>query len=673
MKKISSLITAFCLLVSLVFSTGSLTSFAATETEEFEYEGATLQFTKSDKRYGNGCILVSCSQLPDNGTLIIPESIEIDDKIYPVTDIRVNAFDSIASNLVSLELPNSVGSLLANHFNKCEKLESIEVYEVEKNSKSYLKSENGVLYSEKMDTLIAYPRAKKDSTFTCPANVKVIADEAFFRCNNLTEIILPETLTKIGNKSFARCSNLSEVKFPEGLESIGNYAFFNSNLSEIKFPENLKSIGDCAFFCCLNLKLMDTSKCSHVESLKVGLDIVSSCTKLKKIVTTCENIYSSLFESYTIFRTRRSQSGIILDFDDDENIVYRISSGNLGKLVDNGVMEYDEMMEFYNFLENYEQELENKNFRTPLTILHTSYIAEDDQTHYCEDCSELENEPHNFVNGVCTLCGHKENAFAEAADKAAKEKEDKLSSWGTKKTVSGIDHYVAADGTTSVEITGKNMTWLQEESYGSKAWYGLDNTSGIFATGSRFWVKWLNKEANPAEWQEYYNKLDDVHKSAVEKDNIWIFLVGVTDPDGKEYTNFGNEQFGKSLPFYIQFSDDWDWNQIMATFISSSSDEQISVSYVGNQTFPEGSANFARLALNHFSPYAVYDQLTDAEREEESATLVPSTESNTKSSSSSTKVKTGESNTALVTTAALALISASLLLALFLKRKKARK
>ena len=102
-------------------------------------------------------------------------------------------------------------------------------------------------------------------------------------------------------------------------------------------------------------------------------------------------------------------------------------------------------------------------------------------------------------------------------------------------------------GKTSVEITEYGMIWLKETSDGTSAWYGIDNSDGTFKIGSKFWVKWLSPKIDREEFEEYYNKLDEEHKNKVDNNNLWIFLTGVTDHDGNEYTNlYGN------LNYYIQ-------------------------------------------------------------------------------------------------------------------------
>ncbi len=182
---------------------------------------------------------------------------------------------------------------------------------------------------------------------------------------------------------------------------------------------------------------------------------------------------------------------------------------------------------------------------------------------------------------------------------------DHKASWGTPVVNGGVTNYVAPDGTTSAEVTGTDVIWLKEEAAGTSAWYALDNSAGLFPSGSRFWVKWIHASDNRTEWDYYYGQLDDIHKNKIEDNKSWIFLVGVTMPDGTEYTELAGE-----VPLYIQLGDDWDKEDTKSCYISQNVDEAISVSSADRE-FPDGNDAFATLKLRHFSPYILFDITND--------------------------------------------------------------
>ena len=212
------------------------------------------------------------------------------------------------------------------------------------------------------------------------------------------------------------------------------------------------------------------------------------------------------------------------------------------------------------------------------------------------------------------------------------------------------------------------MTWVKEESDGTYAWYGVDNSEGEFELGSRFWIRWLSKEKDKEEWEYYYNNLDEKHKNAVNPGRLWIFLAGVTAPNGQDY-----KEFNKDVKFYIQLGEDWDKEDINSVFISSGEDEIVDVSYADSMSCPEGKKEFARLTLKHFSPYAVYDNLTDEER----TALMESGNRNEANSDNDNVMyrvwglfTTGDTATPLILTGLAVLVIASGATLIFLKKKR---
>ena len=183
-----------------------------------------------------------------------------------------------------------------------------------------------------------------------------------------------------------------------------------------------------------------------------------------------------------------------------------------------------------------------------------------------------------------------------------------VSTWGAEKNngtaENPIYNYVAKNGTTSAEVTGNSIIWLKEESEGLSIWYGVENSKATFAEGSKFWVRWLSISEDSKEWKDYYEKLDDEYKKLAENKKLWIFLMGVANPDGEEY----HGGFDSPVDLYIQLGTDWDMDDINAVFISDASDEVLSVQTLNNYTLPDGTkAMVSKVGLRHFSPYAIME------------------------------------------------------------------
>ncbi len=79
-------------------------------------------------------------------------------------------------------------------------------------------------------------------------SVDTIYDNAFNNCDNLTSVIIPNTIKHIGNGGFNNCDRLSNVELGNSVTHIGSGAFYrNYALNEIVFPETLRIIGSEAF------------------------------------------------------------------------------------------------------------------------------------------------------------------------------------------------------------------------------------------------------------------------------------------------------------------------------------------------------------------------------------------------------------------------------------------
>jgi len=84
-----------------------------------------------------------------------------------------------------------------------------------------------------------------------PDSVEEIEPEAFAYCTALTDINWGSGLKTIDKSSFGRCEGLTEIVFPDGLEEIKNDTFeFCINITSVTFPDSLKRLGTSTFVDC---------------------------------------------------------------------------------------------------------------------------------------------------------------------------------------------------------------------------------------------------------------------------------------------------------------------------------------------------------------------------------------------------------------------------------------
>ena len=81
-----------------------------------------------------------------------------------------------------------------------------------------------------------------------------ISDNAFYYCNGLTSVSIPNSVTSIGNNAFHYCQCLTSVAIPNSVTSIGDYAFYDCiGLTKLTIPNSVTTIGNYAFSGCEGL------------------------------------------------------------------------------------------------------------------------------------------------------------------------------------------------------------------------------------------------------------------------------------------------------------------------------------------------------------------------------------------------------------------------------------
>lgn len=99
--------------------------------------------------------------------------------------------------------------------------------------------------------------------------VEEIGYDAFYNCEELKSVVIPDSVKYIESSAFSECSNLISVTLSKNLEYIGSDAFYNSGLTSITVPDSVTSINSWAFESCVNLNKVKLS--ANIEDLGVGI------------------------------------------------------------------------------------------------------------------------------------------------------------------------------------------------------------------------------------------------------------------------------------------------------------------------------------------------------------------------------------------------------------------
>ena len=81
-----------------------------------------------------------------------------------------------------------------------------------------------------------------------------IGENAFYDCDSLTSVNIPNSVTSIGDYAFYDCDSLTSVNIPNSVTSIGDYAFCSCDcLKSVNIPDSVTTIGEYAFVDCWGL------------------------------------------------------------------------------------------------------------------------------------------------------------------------------------------------------------------------------------------------------------------------------------------------------------------------------------------------------------------------------------------------------------------------------------
>jgi len=164
----------------------------------------------------NGWCFAGCSSLTE---ICLPEGL-----------MQLDTGCFAGCGFLEINIPSSVTSISITVFQSCSLLINVNVAS---DSNSFT-SIDGVLFSKNGNSLNYYPTGRHDKTYTIPDGTKSIGMYAFYRINDIEEIVLPQSCTTIGMHAFMSCPNLSSITIPDSVSSIGFSAFMSC--------DNLKSI-----------------------------------------------------------------------------------------------------------------------------------------------------------------------------------------------------------------------------------------------------------------------------------------------------------------------------------------------------------------------------------------------------------------------------------------------
>ena len=155
----------------------------------------------------------------------------------------------------------------------------------------------------------AFYYCQKLSTVILPDDITEISNSAFYNNRALTLSKLPNNLKTIGQSAFYNCLVMPLKELPNSITTIGNEAFRACRLIELdKLPDNLTTVADSVFYECyaLNLKSLP-SKITSIGTQAFRGNAMERLDILSTVLTTikdypfydCNNLKTIIFRTTT--------------------------------------------------------------------------------------------------------------------------------------------------------------------------------------------------------------------------------------------------------------------------------------------------------------------------------------------------------------------------------------
>lgn len=194
---------------------------------------------------------------------IVDERSVADQAYYRRMDLRsivltdgieeIGQFAFARSSVSGITIPDGVKDICYGAFYHCDSLAEVilpdTVRMVEPKAFTYTAWVENFLENGNSDFLIsggvlaAYKG--NDAQVNIPEGVRVIGGEAFLDHDEITSVILPDTLISVGEGAFQGCSGLAELRFGSRsvLEELKDRAFVGCGLESVTLPDSVKTMG----------------------------------------------------------------------------------------------------------------------------------------------------------------------------------------------------------------------------------------------------------------------------------------------------------------------------------------------------------------------------------------------------------------------------------------------
>lgn len=245
-RKICSVLLTLTLFVGILLPMGAETVEAKDNTiirpNEFNYD-----------ENGDGTITITAfpqKAYQENGTVVVPDTIDG----YTVTAIDNNV--SYADDVEHLTIPGTVKEIQSHTFDRTGSLQSLKLENgVERIGAYAFDTDKGLSSVQLSNTLneigqSAFGTCSSLKDIDLPDSLTRIGSQAFEQ-SGLTSLTLPDSVRSVGRQTFLECRSLVSAKLSKGMKEIPSGMFQRCDeLTTVTIPASITSIASTAFDGC---------------------------------------------------------------------------------------------------------------------------------------------------------------------------------------------------------------------------------------------------------------------------------------------------------------------------------------------------------------------------------------------------------------------------------------
>jgi hypothetical protein len=151
---------------------------------------------------------------------------------------------------------------------------ALENISVSEKNKTYHSINNCIVHTKKQSLVLGC----KTSIIPDDGSVNKIAKNAFYGCNSLENILIPDVITSIGDSAFSKCESLTSITIPNSVTKIGKEAFLDCvGLKSITIPDSVTKIGKDVFRGCADLTIFTTNESyaqKYAQKNKIKIELI---------------------------------------------------------------------------------------------------------------------------------------------------------------------------------------------------------------------------------------------------------------------------------------------------------------------------------------------------------------------------------------------------------------